>query len=271
MTPDYIDIHSHLNFPEFDTDRDDILSRMRKESLWTITVGTTLGTSREAVDLAYRNPHVFACIGVHPTSAHEGFSNDAFQELTHNAPVVAVGECGFDYYRLRGDSRKERADQRKVFESQIQFACSNKLPLMFHCRPSQGSMDAYHDTLDLLESYKRKEGDNLQGVIHFFSGDKDVAQRFLDNGFYISFAGPITFAHEYHESIMYVPLSRMLADTDAPFAAPRPYRGQRNTPLYIKEIVRTLADIRGENLDHLKKELVKNAITLFKLKEGVSP
>ena len=264
MLPEYIDIHSHLNFNQFDEDRDDIIRDLREYRIWTIVVGTNLETSREAVELANKHTHIFSIIGLHPLDSEQGWNEGAFAELEKHSVVSGIGECGLDYYRNQDSELKEK--QKHVFRKQIEFALERNLPLMLHCRPSHHSMDAYHDTIDILKEYARDAGDNLSGVSHFFSGDTDVAGRFMDIGFKLSFAGPITFAHEYQKIVNYVPVDMMLADTDAPFAAPRPYRGKRNSPLYIREIVREIAEIRGENLDTVKETIVKNALNLFGLK-----
>lgn len=266
MNPEYVDIHSHLNFNQFDQDRDDIIKELRQQNIWTITVGTNHETSVEAVELANRYSHLFAIIGLHPLDADQGWDRDAFTELEKHSVISGIGECGLDYYRDQDPQMK--ATQKEVFEKQIEFAISHDLPLMLHCRPSHRTMDAYHEVIDILEQYSSDVGDRLRGNSHFFSGDTEVARRFIDIGFTVSFSGPISFAHEYHEVVKYVPLDSMMADTDAPFAAPRPYRGKRNSPLYIKEIVREIADIKAENLNKVKETLVANALRMFNLKKA---
>lgn len=237
---------------------------MHDEGIWTITVGTGLKTSEEAVQLAEKHDHVFATVGVHPTDWEEGFDEKEFERLIPHPKVVGVGECGLDYFRIEADDTKAKDKQRDLFIRHIEFANQHEKPLMIHGRPKAGSMDAYEDMLDILSNYQLSTT-NFQGNIHFFVGDKKVAKDFLDEGFTISFDGPITFTREYDEVIKYVPLERIMAETDAPFAAPVPYRGKRNSPLYIKEIYKAIAEIRGEDLAIVRNQLTQNALNYWNL------
>lgn len=250
----YFDIHSHLNFSQFDEDRDGIVKKMQAESIGTICVGTNLETSKESVKLAREHDHIFATIGIHPTDWEEEFNEGEFGNLLGDG-VVGIGECGLDYFR--DDSHK--SEQKKLFESQIAFAVTHDLPLMLHGRPRAGSMDAYEDMLEVLE------GNDVSGHVHFFAGTIDIARRFLDLGFTIGFDGPITFAREYDEVIRFIPLDMICAETDAPFAAPLPFRGKRNSPLYVPHVIDAIAKIREGDRNEVREATVRNALRVFKI------
>ena len=258
----YIDCHSHLHFSQFDADRAGIIAAMEREGIATITVGTNLQTSREALALAEQYPHLFATVGMHPTEAAGRFDATAYEELVREK-VVGVGECGLDYYRIKKDESGAKQTQGAVFKQQIEFALKHDLPLMIHARPTAGSMGAYKDVLDILGSYSASHHATLHGNVHFFAGNKEMAEGFLELGFTLSFDGPITFARDYDDVIRFVPRDMLLAETDAPFAAPEPYRGTRNSPFYVKEVVRALAKIRGEDEDTIRCATVENTLRVF--------
>ena len=259
--PRYFDSHSHLNFPEYDEDRTEVLARMREDEVWTVTVGTNEATSRSAVALAQKGEGLFATLGVHPSDYKESFAHGTFTELVNNENVVAVGECGFDYFRIPKEEIYKM--QKALFVEHIEFALTHNKPLMLHMRPSKGSMDAYVDGLDILESYHKDVGGKLRGNSHFFVGDSVVADRFLTLGFTISFDGPITFTRDYDDVVRHIPLDMILAETDAPFATPEPHRGTRNEPQYIQHVVETLAHIRAESVEDVRVATVSNAMRMF--------
>ena len=263
--PEFFDIHSHLNFSQFDEDREEVIKQMNDESIWTITVGTGLKTSEESVLLAEKHDHVFATVGVHPTDWEEQFVESEFDKFVSHPKVVGVGECGLDYFRIEVDDKKAKDKQRDLFIRHIEFASQHEKPLMIHGRPKVGSMDAYQDIYDILTTNHVLRSTNYPGNLHFFVGDKKTATNFLDKGFTISFDGPITFTRDYDEVIKYVPLERIMAETDAPFAAPDPYRGKRNNPLYVKEIYKAIAEIRGENPEIVRHQLTQNALNYWNL------
>ncbi|MEX0934805.1 MAG: TatD family hydrolase [Candidatus Paceibacterota bacterium] len=252
----HFDIHSHLNFSQFDDEREDIIEQMRGEGIGTICVGTGLQTSKESIALAQEHEHIFATVGVHPTDWEEGFDENIFTPLLGER-VVGVGECGLDYYR--DDSHKK--EQKELFEAQIAFAQQHSLPLMLHGRPKAGSMDAYEDMLEILE------GNEVRGHVHFFAGNIDIAKQFVDRGFTIGFDGPITFTQEYDEVIRYIPLDMLCVETDAPFAAPEPYRGRRNSPLYVKHVLERVAEVRSESYEEIREATVENALRVFDIEK----
>lgn len=265
MTIDYVDIHSHLYFKDFDSDREAVIARMKSQNIATISIGTGVETSRQAIELAHTHDNLYACVGMHPADVANSVVPPEIDTLAHDPKVVAIGECGFDYFRLEEDAVDIKKSQRNVFEHQIELALKTGKPLMLHCRGSKGSQDAYHDTLEVLESYHAEHGSNISGNAHFFAGDIDVLKRFLDIGFTVSFTGVITFTHDYDELVRYAPLEAIHAETDAPFVAPQPHRGSRNSPEYVPYVVSALARIKEEDEEKVKKTLISNASQLFKL------
>ena len=284
---DYIDIHCHLDSINYNEDREEVLARMKENKVGAITIGTDLESSKRAVEIAEKNEQVWACIGVHPITSNtssgaspstspttgevsaslplpayrrgrddspgEVFNTEEFTKLIQSPKVVAIGECGLDYFRLKDESDKER--QKKLFIDQIEFAIKHNKPLMLHCR------DAYRDVLNILEEYRGK----VRGNCHFFAGSVEEAKGFLDLGFTMSFTGVITFSRDYDEVVRFLPLDSIMSETDAPFVAPVPFRGKRNEPSHVVEVVKKMAEIRGENVEVLKEVLVNNAKRVFNI------
>jgi TatD DNase family protein len=257
-----IDTHSHFNLSQFDTDREEAIARMKDASIGTICVGIDEETSGFALELAHEHEGIWACVGQHPTEWSKEFDDEIFFVLANEEKVVAIGECGLDYFRE--DERAHKDEQRVLFRKQIELSIETNLPLMLHIRPQQGTMDAYIDALLILKEYKEKHP-TLRGTAHFFVGTIKIAQQFLDLGFHISFSGVITIFPEYEEVVRYVPLDRILAETDAPFAAPVPYRGKRNEPVYVTEIVKKIAQLKGIQVEETQAQILKNSQELFRL------
>jgi len=264
MSTEYIDIHSHLNFPQYDTDRGKVIEDLEKNNISTITIGTNLKTSTEAIELAEKYSYVYASVGVHPgDDPNDRFEEPRFEKLVSHKKVVAIGECGLDYFRLpsvpsEADAEKRR--QKEDFEKQISFAVKYDKPLMIHCRA------AYDDALDILSSKKKEYGDKLCANFHFFTEPIETAKKILDLGFTVSFTGVITFVKQYAELVSYVPLDAMMSETDAPYVAPAPHRGMRNEPAYVIEVVKKIAEIKKMPLEEVKRQLVANAQKNFKLR-----
>ncbi|MDQ3014431.1 MAG: TatD family hydrolase [bacterium] len=258
MQYNYFDIHSHLNFDKYDEDREQVIKQLQDENIATITVGTGLETSQEAVGLADKYENLFATIGVHPADepTESSFNELEFEKLVSNKKVVAIGECGLDYTRLE-NPEQEKARQKNLFEQQIEFAVKYNKSLMIHCR------DAYEDCISILKSKQQQYGERVRGNFHFFTSPVEVAKQCLNIGFTVSFTGPITFVPEYSEIVKYVPLERIMTETDAPFASPVPHRGKRNNPLYVKEIVAKIAEIKGLDLEMVKKQLILTTFETF--------
>jgi TatD DNase family protein len=265
MKINYFDIHSHLESSKFDKDREDIISDMQKEGVFTIAVGTSLEESKKVVQLADKYENIFASVGLHPTDVKEDFKEEDYIELVQNPKVVAIGECGLEFFRLEEnieDNIKSLEKQRQIniFEKQIDFAVKYNKPLMIHCR------DAHTEVLDILNKKKKEHRDILRGNVHFFSGDKIIAKKYFDLDFTVSFTGVITFADSYDEVVKFAPLDKIMSETDSPYVAPIPFRGQRNSPLYVKEVVKKIAEIRNEDYSFIKNKMVENAIKFFNLK-----
>jgi TatD DNase family protein len=253
-----IDIHSHLNFPEFDNEREEIIKKMRSRNISTIVVGTSRKTSEECIMLAQAHPHIAATIGIHPL-CEEVFRDRDFDDLiTPN--VVALGECGLDYYR----GRQLETLQRANFEAQIAYASQHLLPLMIHARPERGTMNAYVDVVEMLDYTAHAWPQDVpRGDVHFFAGDITCARKFLEQGMTLSFDGPITYGHEFDEIIEFIPLDRLHVETDAPFAAPIPYRGQRSSPLMVDKVVERIAQVKKIPEAELIDILEQNAFRTF--------
>lgn len=251
------DVHSHLNLKQFDADRDAVIARMKEEGVQTITVGVDLTTSREAVALAEQYPGVlFACIGQHPTdNAVEQFDTDAYLQLGKHSSVVAVGECGLDYYR--DEKTETKAAQKELFLKHIELAKALNKPLMIHARPSKGNMDAYEDALDILEQH------DIRANFHFFVGDTTIAARIVKNGWTVSYDGPITFSSDYDDVIRSIPIGSIMSETDAPFAAPAPYRGQRCEPWMVGEVVKKIAELKEMTVEDTQTQLRENVKRVF--------
>jgi TatD DNase family protein len=266
----YIDIHCHLDREDYGLDFEEVLARMKEKEVAAIAIGADLESSKKAVEIAEQNENILACIGVHPECVFETSLNirevetnspgelSEFEKLIKSPKVVGIGECGLDYFRLDLAFAKATTDkQKKLFESQIQFAIKHDKPLMLHIR------EAYDDALEILQSYKKEAGEKLRGNVHFFAGSVETAKKFLDLGFTMSFTGVITFTHDYDEVIKYIPQNSIMSETDAPFVAPIPFRGKRNEPVYVIEVIKKLAEIRGEDFDILNQAILTNAKRVF--------
>lgn len=283
----YIDIHSHLGFEDYGADQKEVIGRMRAASVGTIAVGADLETSKEAVKVASENENVWACIGQHPThniietnirhgvSEHEvshgllDFDEKEYEELIKNPKVVAVGECGLDYF-FRGNSLAlegvssekiitEKSRQKEIFLKQIKLAIKYDKPLMLHIRDGEVKGEAFTDAYNILQLYQGK----VKGNVHFFTGKLDMAQKFIELGFTISFVGLITYVRDFDKIIKNVPLSSLQAETDAPYVAPVPHRGERNEPSYVIEVYQKIAEIRSEDPEKVRLQLLENAKKVF--------
>ncbi len=260
MSFEFFDSHSHLNLEQFESDKDEVIKFMQEEKVGTLTVGTSFETSKEAVRLAKENENLFACIGLHPNEvSNEIFNKEDYEKLL-GEKTICVGECGLDYFR-----GEKREPQEIEFRKQIDFALEHDLPVMLHIRPRKGTLDAYEDTLEILEEYKKSAGEKLRGQAHFFAGDTKTAKRFLDLGFYISFTGVITFTKDYDEVLKSVPLDRLLTETDSPFVAPVPHRGHRSEPQYVIEVYKRMAELKEIELEAFKNQIKSNLKNLYRI------
>jgi TatD DNase family protein len=258
MSLKLFDSHCHLQLPQFDADRKETLERMQTNKVGGVVVGTDLKTSKDGLELAKQNSLLWASVGLHPNdNLKEHFDASAFDHLARDPKVVAIGECGLDYFRS-GGTDDEKGAQRKRFEEQIELALTVQKPLIIHCR------NAHDDMLEILEDYLGNRP-GLQAVIHFFTGSAELAKKYLDLGCYLSFPGPITYTDMYDESIRVAPLEKILSETDSPFAAPVPFRGKRNEPAYVEEVVKKIAMIKNMPTEELSRQIVLNSQRIFKL------
>jgi TatD DNase family protein len=251
----FFDAHSHLQMPQFDADRLEVLERMKTAELGSIVIGVDYITSKQALALAESNDFLWAAVGLHPhDNPNEVFNREEYEALARHPKVVAVGECGLDYSRSTTD--EEKGKQRVRFEAHIELALTIEKPLIIHCR------DAHDDMLDILRDYM---GNNpaLKVVIHFCTVSGELAEKYLALGCYLSFPGPITYTDMYDRSIEVAPLERILAETDSPFAASVPFRGKRNEPSYVEHVVAKIALVKNEPLDEMAAQIVENAREVF--------
>ncbi|OGF31645.1 hypothetical protein A2533_04120 [Candidatus Falkowbacteria bacterium RIFOXYD2_FULL_35_9] len=276
-----IDTHAHVNFNDFKSDFQQVMARAEKHQVAIINVGSQFSTSKRAVDMTADFKKTYASIGLHPVHLEdfiveeddvkfhakaEEFDHSAFNILAQEKKVIAIGECGLDYYHVdvTRDIYSIKEKQKKALHSQIDLANQNKLPLILHCRGSKDNpKDAYKDILSELKKNLPKK----RGVIHCFGSDWEIAKQFLELGFYLGFTGVITFdkTGTTKNIISQMPLDRILAETDCPYLTPEPYRGKRNEPIYVEYVVQKIAEIRQINFDAAADLTVKNAKQLFNL------
>jgi TatD DNase family protein len=260
-----VDSHAHLDSSRYDGDRDALLARSWEAGVRTVLsigIGEGPETMHRALEISREYagrpevPRILASAGIHP---HEAQLADeaAYQKLDSllgEPEVVAAGEIGLDYFY----DHSPRDTQQAVFARQMEIAAGRKQPIIIHCRPSDGSTNAWDDTLRMIEEKWTSTG--LGGILHCFTGEWDHARRALDGGFMISFAGNITFpkAQPIRDTAGQVPLDRMLVETDAPFLAPVPNRGKRNEPAWVREVAVKLAELRGVTTEEIASRTTEN-------------
>jgi TatD DNase family protein len=251
----YIDTHCHLQLEDYDKDREEEIKKTAEYETGAIVVGVDVASSKQAIKLAEENDFLFASAGIHPN--YDDPHKEELESLLSNPKVVAIGECGLDFFR--SDKTKEEKKQMESFGEQIKLAVKYNKPLMIHARA------AYKELADVLREAKHEHGDRLRANMHFFAGDLDDAKAFLDLDFTLSFSGVITFARDYDEIVRYAPISKILSETDSPYATPIPFRGKRNNPRFVSEVITAIAKIREENEDEVQKTVFENACRVFKL------
>ena len=270
----------------FDINRNELIQSLKEKNIHTITIGTDYETSLAAKKLAEANENVYYTIGVHPHDDVTAiFDENKFKDLL-GPKCLAIGECGLDYFRLAEDREKgiiENMDrevdrQQQLFEIQIEFAISVDKPLMLHGRPSKKNeidnpdgMDAYHNMIFILKNIKDKleieKREVLRGNVHFFVGNIEIANKFMELGFDFSFGGVLTISHDYDEVVKHIPIERIHAETDSPYVVPRGVDGKRvskiNSPLNIEVIINKIAEIKNISKENLNEQLLLNAMNLF--------
>lgn len=251
-----IDTHAHLDFADYDEDREQVVSRAWGAGLAAIvTIGIEPGHWAKTLDIANHHRGVYAAIGVHPNSSDQT-NDETLAELTRlcktaEKPIVALGETGLDYYRQHVPHDK----QRESFRAHLDLARQLDLPVIIHNR------DAHADVLEIL----RQDGAGTRGVMHSFSGDLEFATACIELGYMISLSGPVSFkkATDKHLIARSVPLDQLLVETDCPFLTPEPYRGRRNEPLYVMYTARAVAQLRETTYEEIAQATTANARRLF--------
>ena len=257
-----IDTHAHLDYEDFAVDFDAVLQRARDAGVERIiTIGTSVESSRRAVELAEQHPMIYAVVGVHPTAAAEAPANmaEALTALAVHPRVVAIGETGLDYHRLPEDAEQQTASketQANVFRQQLDVAADSGLNVVIHQR------DAWDDTLAILRDYTGR----LRGVFHCFGGTPAQADEVLSLGHLVSFTGIATFknAAVVRETAAHVPADRFMVETDCPYLAPVPYRGKRCEPAHTRETAAAVAAARGTTLETLSRQTTTTAEAFFR-------
>jgi len=277
-----IDSHCHLHFPAYDADREEVLARMRERGIGAITIGTTLANSEAGARFAEAHENVWASAALHPEHLTSEFQDEnegeapertldagRLEYIARSSPkIVAIGETGLDFHWIdEGLNRAEAMElQEKTFLQHAEVASKLDLPLIIHCR----------DAFEYLEGFPRKArtmGLSVTGVIHSFSGTLEQAQAMIEAGFYIGINGIVTFKPRKSDPlerqlpfiVEHLPLDRILLETDAPYLAPVPFRGKRNEPVYVEEVARTVAEIKGMTVEEVARITTENAIKLFRL------
>lgn len=250
------DTHAHYDDARFDEDRDALLSSMPAHNVGLIlNPGCDVETSRKAISYAQKYPFVYAAVGIHPEDINENWNNDlvVIKEMAESEPRVrAIGEIGLDYYWEKDE--RARARQQVVFARQMELARELGKPVIVHDR------DAHADCLEIARRYK-----GVSGVFHCFAGSVEMARELLALGYHLSFTGVITFknARRAIEVIREAPLDRLMVETDSPYMAPEPYRGRRNSSLYVHRMVETIAEIKGVAVEEVERITTENGKRLF--------
>lgn len=271
-----IDVHCHMQMDKYDGDRDEVIRRSLAQGIGMILIGTTLVDSLEGIKIAEAHPDepVFAAVGIHPvrdvvsngihpTDSEAGETHPAqLAALLGSPKVVGIGETGLDYFRLDENDGESRNVQSDLFEQHLLLAKERDRPLIIHVRDRDGVFEAYDNVLTLLRRHQAS-----RFVMHCYSADWAHAEKFLDLGGLLSFTGIITFpkSEAMQEVLKKVPLDRIMVETDAPFLAPEPHRGQRNEPAFVEFVARQTAEVRGLDFAELCKATTDNARRFFRL------
>lgn len=250
------DSHAHLDDDRFASDRDNVIRNLITNHVDKITcVGASIESSTHSVALAQQYDYIYAAVGVHPHNAYSWNtdSSASIEQLLKHPKVVALGEIGLDYHY----DFSPRDAQKKCLNDQIRIAKEVNLPIIYHIR------EAFGDFLPMVRSGEAPGN----AVMHCYGGSKESAKECLDAGMLISFTGVITFknAHKIKDVVRYVPLERMMIETDCPYMAPVPYRGKRNEPKYVLEVARAIAEIKEIDLDLVCESTYHNACNFFNI------
>ncbi|KPK97292.1 MAG: hypothetical protein AMJ95_09760 [Omnitrophica WOR_2 bacterium SM23_72] len=251
----FIDTHCHLDFPEFDSDRETVIARAQEQGIEAmINIGSSLKATERSLQLAKQYDFIYAAAGIHPHEADKFNSQDeqTFKEFLRQEKVVAVGEIGLDYYK----NYSHPENQRVLFRALLKLAKERNLPLVIHTRQAE------QDTLKILKEFSVHEA-----VVHCFSSGADFLKQCLDLRFFVSFTCNITYkkAEGLRDLVRITPIERLLLETDAPFLPPQEFRGQRNEPVYVRHLAEEIARIKEINLDEVARVTTNNAKKFFKI------
>jgi len=264
-----IDVHCHLNLKSFNSDYDAVAKQAFEAGVSKIiNVGTSLETSRKAVELAQKYENMYAIVGIHPHHADklEPDRLPQLEKLASEPKVVAIGEIGMDFYRYKSNGITDPKLQRELFVEQIKLAHRLKLPLQIHNR------HAGSEILEVLEEHKNLLLEQTPGMFHCFAGTLEVHKKALELGFCLGFDGNITYAGlapgetvELSKLVELTPIERIVTETDAPFLTPEPHRGSRNIPSYVILVAEAISRIKNIPVEEVKNQTTQNAQTLFKI------
>lgn len=249
--------HAHYDDERFNEDREELLCSMKEKGIHPIiNVGASIESTKATIELANKYDFVYAAVGVHPSDI-EGLNEETFQWLREQSSkdkVVAIGEIGLDYYWDKESDVQEQ--QRMWFKRQMELAREAKLPVIIHSR------DAAEDTMKVMREVHAEE---IPGVIHCYSYSKEMALEFIKMGYYIGVGGVVTFknAKKLKETVEAIPMDRILLETDCPYMAPEPHRGERNDSSYIPHIVEKIAELKGVSVEEVERVTEANARKLF--------
>lgn len=251
----FIDTHAHLNLDQFASDYKKVIERAFAADVKSIiNIGVDYSSSKRAVQIAKEYENIYAAVGYHPTDLKMGEYNEKkLSDLFYSKKVVAIGEIGLDYFHDKVD----KDYQKELFIKQIDLANKFDKPVIVHCR------DAYSDLIEILGAKEKLP----RGVMHCWVGNLADAKILYKMGFYFSFTGIITFAksEELSEIVKFLPIERIMIETDCPWLAPEPYRGKQNEPAYVVEVAKKIAEIKGLTLAEVEEQTTQNAIDFFKL------
>lgn len=277
-----IDTHCHVSFEAYKDDAEAVVKRALDAGVQMITIGTRIETSIAAVKFAEAHDGVWATIGLHPGHVHaqeyvdknevpadqvaaghtaEVFDAEAYRKLLAHPKVVAIGECGLDYYRPPANAADEtwKEEQKAACRAQLKLASEAGKPVVIHCR------DAHQDQAQLLREEIAAGGLSRRGLIHCFTGTAAEAAMYKELGFMVAFGGIITFGKSVADAAAQIPLDQIVLETDAPYLAPSPYRGKRNEPAYVTEVARKLAQLKETTVEEIARVTTENAKRLFAL------
>lgn len=252
------DSHTHYDDEAFDGDREALFDRMYKNGVdFVVNVGADMESNRKTLALLQKYPFIYGAVGVHPTETADLTEEDMewLKEKTAEPKIVAIGEIGLDYHK----DGPERKVQKKWFERQLRLACETGLPVIIHSR------DAAQDTLTILKNWRKNI---TAGVIHCFSYTKEIAREYLNMDYYFGIGGVITFqnAKKLTEAVRYIPMNRILLETDCPYLAPEPYRGKRNQSDYINFVAERLAQIKEITKEEVLRQTLYNSKEFYRIR-----